>query len=188
MKKLIAAALAMLCAASAAQANTVYTWYGDNNLPPYSIKLQIDLTDDALATGAFNYDYSQPDRTGLARVFYTYPGDAAPIDWHNGLPSYYGEFKLNLSFGPDGALSGSIFARNFNNQISLEGTAGRFTITDAESDGSMLGAGCEHGNICAGGTGVFTYYSYTVPEPASLALIGLGVAGMAAVGRRKAQA
>jgi hypothetical protein len=188
MTKIIAAALSMLCVASAAQANTVYTWYGDNKVTPYGITLQMDLTDAAVATGSFKFDSASSDPTGLARFFYTYPGDAAAISWHEGQAPYYGNFRLDLAFASDGALSGEIFAQNFNNQISLEGTAGRFTITDAESDGTMEGAGCVHGTTCAGGTGVFTSYSYTVPEPGSLALIGLGVFGIGAIGRRKAKA
>lgn len=190
MKKIAAALLSTLSLVSAAHANTVYSWHGDNNLAPYNVTLQIDLTDDALATGTFKFDSQGLNDTGLARFFYTYPGDFAPVVWVSGQgrDPYFDVVRLDLTFGADGALSGTIDARNFNSEIGLTGTSGRFTIDYANSDATMLAAGCVYGQPCSGGTGTVTWYSYTVPEPGSLALIGLGLVGLGSFARRKPKA
>ena len=180
MKKLITCALAALSIHANSQANVVYEWQGNNNAAPYDIALRMEFTDAAFEAGAVHLRARQYEfwpNTGLVAFHYTFPGTAQPISYApDERPFGTGELlDMDIVFEDDLTLSGSFKAISIESHIFMDSVGSLFTVTNANSDADMSGAGCSYWMGCSGATGVFRQ----VPEPGSMALVGLGLLGLA---------
>ena len=196
MKKLFVCIAAALSVHASSQANVIYEWQGNNDATPYNISLRMEFTDAAVSAGTLhlNSRYGYGLDAGLLSFQYSFPGALNPIVFKPATGSFpEGEsLQMSIAFRDDFTLSGSFMASGQDSHIFMSSTGNLFTVTGAGSDYGMAGAGCSPFASCAGATGVFRQVPQAtaeaqaeVPEPGSLALIGLGLAGLARKLRRK---
>jgi len=190
MKKLIVCIAAALSVHTASQANVIYEWQGNNDATPYNIALRMEFSDAAVAKGSMQLDsrYGFTPEAGLVSFRYEFLGQWKPVVFDPvANPFLNGEYlQMDIGFRDDATLSGSFKAASRDSHIFMASAGNLFTVTGANSDYGMAGAGCSPFANCAGGTGVFKAASPSVspaaaevPEPGSLALVGLGVLGLA---------
>lgn len=180
LKKLIVCAVAALSIHASSQANVIYEWQGNNDATPYNITLRMEFTDAAVESGALHLrarEYEFHPETGLVSFYYAFPGWAQPLTYApHEQPFAVGDLlQMDIVFRDDLTLSGSFKAIGIESHIFMDSVGSLFTVTDANSDATMIGAGCTPWMSCAGATGVFRQ----VPEPGSVALVGLGLLGLA---------
>lgn len=186
MKKLIACAIAALSFHANSQANVVYEWQGNNDATPYNITMRMEFSEAAFDAGRLSLRMRENDfdpESGLVNFYYKAPGKPRPITYST-REHAFGEgdlLEMDIVFLDDLTLSGSFKAFNFESHIFMESASNLFTVTYANSDATMIDAGCAPWSNCAGGTGVFRQ----VPEPGSIALVGLGLLGLARHARSK---
>jgi hypothetical protein len=186
MKKLIACAIAALSFHANSQANVVYEWQGNNDATPYNITMRMEFSDAAVEAGRLSLKMREHDfdpQAGLVNFYYKAPGKAQPITYATRERAFAeGDLlEMDIVFLDDLTLAGGFKAINVESHIFMESVSNLFTVTYANSDATMIDAGCTPWNNCAGGTGVFRQ----VPEPGSMALVGLGLLGLARHARSK---
>jgi len=185
MKKLIACAIAALSFHANSQANVVYEWQGNNDATPYNIKMRMEFSDGAFDAGRLTLKMRENDfdpEAGLVNFYYKAPGKPRPITYARDHAFGEGDLlEMDIVFLDDLTLSGSFKAFNFESHIFMASANNLFTVTYANSDATMIDAGCAPSSNCAGGTGVFRQ----VPEPGSTALMSLGLLGVARHARSK---
>lgn len=185
MKKLIACAIAAMSFHASSRANVVYEWHGNNDATPYNITMRMEFSDAAYDAGRLTLKMREHDfdaDAGLVNFYYKAPGKPRPITYDRDRTFGEGDLlEMDIVFLDDLTLSGSFKAFNFESHIFMESANNLFTVTYANSDATMIDAGCAPWSNCAGGTGVFRQ----VPEPGSIALMGLGLLGLARHARSK---
>ena len=190
------AALSLSLLPLASQAGVIYEWRALNNETPWGITLQLEFKQSTVDSGAFslvvNQDYGfkekRPD-SGLLGLRYSFPGayDAMTYSRKDGFGDGFGMLEMDVTFEQGGFLSGDIRAYDFQHHFIMGSTGSVFTILDANSDQGMPSAGCEWGSdlACAGARGEISLSE--IPEPGSLALMGLGLLAAAGMRRKAAR-
>jgi hypothetical protein len=192
MKKLITCLIAALSIHASSQANVIYEWQGNNDAAPYNINLRMEFTDAAVEAGAYHLrarEYEFYPDTGLVSFHYTFPGWAQPLSYTPREHAFVSGdlLQMDIAFEDDLTLSGSFRAIGIESHIFMDSVGSLFTVTNANSDATMIGAGCTAWMTCAGATGTFRQVRASesvpeagnVPEPGSMALVGLGLLGLA---------
>lgn len=191
--------LAAICLALSplfSQASVIYQWEATNGETPRGITLELEFDEQTVAGGEFDLFFEQGDGAplaqGLLALRYTFPNMGEAMRWSvlgNGFASELGRLDMQLRFGGNGFLSGSMYLNDGYHHIELVSSGRTFTVVDANSDAEMVGAGCPWvvDYDCSGATGVIERIDNVaeMPEPGSLALFGAGLLAVARW-RRKA--
>lgn len=186
------AALGFCLLPLASQAGVIYEWRALNDETPLNMTLQLEFEQSTVDSGAFSYvfqqdyDFVEPG-FGLVGLHYAFPGasEAMRYSWQSGFANRLGYLEMELTFAPGGFLSGYIHANDTQHHFTMLSTGNVFTVQDANSDQGMEGAGCGWtlDIPCAGASGEIrlagpaTRQAVAIPEPGSLALLGIGLLG-----------
>ncbi|WP_137173952.1 PEP-CTERM sorting domain-containing protein [Massilia sp. HP4] len=187
--------------AQPAEAAVTYTWQqiDASSAMPANLNLRLVFSDNAVRQGKLTLDIMNDcnyggscdfEQDSLLSLHYWYGAKDAPqkgvnlIDFgYRSKPKmFHDHIALDLTFLPDGMLSGWISANNGESDFAMESVGSLFTVSVARSD-QPDGCGMEFPE-CAGSTGLLV----EVPEPSSAALAGLGVLAGWFARRRKGQA
>lgn len=194
--KIVSAALAAIMALSSplSQAGIVYQWQATNDLTPHGIRLELEFDQATVASGAFDLRLDaegypgtvRPD-SGLLRFYYAIPVWETASGYQYLEMSYFprqepfqyghGSLEIHIQFAAGGFLAGSIAANAVSpdNQFLMQSAGNTFTVLRAGVEYGQSAAGCNwiDGTVCAGATGEIKRTD--IPEPSSLALVGIGV-------------
>jgi len=184
--------LFLLSLASAAAANVVYTWETLTTSPTItSATGRLEITDAAWAAGQATYtappscpslvncDYGDPSSPVVQFSFRVNAPNPTPADINLNLVEGTGlAFPLSDWFSASFAIQGStlnlnVFANTGETDMRMVGN----TITRFGSDAPFFGPACFNPG-CSGATGQWVQQGAQIPEPGTLALLGLGVLGL----------
>lgn len=190
------AALSLCLLPLCSQAGVIYEWRALNHETPRGITLQLEFEQSAVDSGAFSFslndDYyvaQQHAETGLLGLRYAFPGadEAMRYSHKDGFASGFGTLEMELRFDQGGFLSGYIYANDDHHHFQMSSSGSTFTILDANSDEGMPSAECGWtvGIDCSGATGQIVRTA--IPEPGSLALMGIGLFAAARLRRKPAR-
>lgn len=185
--------------AQPAEAGVMYSWHqtaASDTMPP-GMNLELVFSDQAVKQGKLKLDifascaqggscYDGQDSLLSLRYWFDRDyGGASPsrinyIDYgYRSRPQYYSDtISLDLTFLPDGLLSGSISANDTNSDFRMASTGSIFMVNRAASDEGPCGFAPAQ---CSGELGQLRA---EVPEPSSAAIAGLGLLA-AWFGRRR---
>lgn len=196
-------AIALYFVTSSSYAGIVYQWRALNNEVPRGIQFEMEFDRATVASGAFswslepgNYDGPADSTLGLKRIRFAYPfyghttsdPQYSVVDFvpQIGLMHMQTQIHMSVTFNAEGYLEGMVFFSTINPDLSLAMISeGRLFTIGASGDGTgHTGAGCGWGIEidCAGAVGEMRRVD--VPEPESLALIGLGLLAVFAIRRK----
>jgi len=184
--------------AQPAQAAVTYTWQQveASSSMPANLNLELVFSSKAVSQGSLSLDVGNECRfetcqfrqNDLLSLRYWY-GAAGPqgvnlIDYRYRTDpgGAFDHIRLDLTFQPDGLLSGWISANNGESDFFMRSSGPLFTMISAHSD-QERGCGLQYPN-CSGSTGLLV----EVPEPSSAALAGLGLFAAWFARRRKHRA
>lgn len=189
--------LGLLMVSGFVNAGIWYKWHATNNDVPRKIELLLEFSPEVVSAGSFQMQIEAYDlnasypQSGLLSLRYSPGTEGGGIYWtpRTGI-NYPGPTILDMSvqFNPGRHVTGRIYAFNFDSMFSMATDTlhgPNFTIYDAESDAGMNGCGFTTGYKvpCYGATGQIRQ----IPEPGSVALLGLGVLGLIAARRKTAK-
>jgi len=186
---LLAAALAL-----PAQAAVTYSWQqvSASTSMPTGLNLELAFSEEAVAAGTLSLnirnecDIGPPcidPQSSLLSLRYWFDdpyisGQHNLIDYGYRTPprNYYDRVVVDLTFLSGGLLGGSIFASDGNSDFRMVSQGALFSVTDANSD-EPFGCGVQYPQ-CSGATGMLmaaAQEAVEVPEPATGAIVGLGL-------------
>jgi hypothetical protein len=200
---LLAAALA-----APAQAAVTYTWQqvDASSSMPTGMHLELAFSEQAVAAGQLSLNIwndcsigppciDPQDSLLSLRYWFDHPvygGQHNLIDYgYRNAPRHYGDRIIaNFTFLPGGLLGGDLFASDGNSDFRMSSEGALFSMLDANSD-EPFGCGYAYPN-CAGASGLLrarlpedAQQDTDVPEPATGAILGLGLFAAWCVRRRK---
>ena len=189
-----------LFAAGTARADVVY-WYVGRSLvaapygPPFETSVFLDLTDAAVASGSFNLsgsgvpgDLGVPFLVGDGSGFVSLQSDVFGGKLTSSYIPDFNEFKISMTFDSAGNItSDSMTLYGPTQGDTLSGT-GALTTGFIGSDDPRYDEFCATTSLgcpISGSWSQFNTGATFVPEPASIMLLAVGIAGTAAVRRRR---
>ena len=176
------------------QAAVTYSWQqvSASSAMPTGLNLELAFSDEAVAAGALSVNIRNecdigppcldPQSSLLSlRYWFDHPtvsGQHNLIDYGYMTPprNYYDRIVMDLTFLPGGLLGGSIFASDGNSDFRMASQGALFYVIDANSD-EPFGCGLQYPN-CSGASGMLVAAAreaIAVPEPATGAIVGLGL-------------
>jgi hypothetical protein len=188
IKNLLAASA--LCLTSlGSNAGVVYEWHSLTTPQPQEVKLRLEFDESVVNAGSirqtiwvspYQFDATSPlisMRFGLnayGDLFYYSPRTSAPS---------HGSVTLNFTFGTDGLLRGGLSAYDWMGTMDIASTGSVFTVRNSYNDNPLVYCAAGGTTPCFGALGEMRRVEAAIPEPGSLALLGLGLA--AALGARR---
>ena len=176
------------------QAAVTYSWQqlSASSAMPTGLNLELAFSEEAVAAGALSVNIRNecdigppcldPQSSLLSlRYWFDHPtvsGQHNLIDYGYLTPprNYYDRIVMDLTFLPGGLLGGSIFASDGNSDFRMASQGALFYVIDANSD-EPFGCGLQYPN-CSGASGMLVAAAreaIAVPEPATGAIVGLGL-------------